>query len=182
MGRFISPPGYHQAVIRGLVAFVCVGILLAGAAAACGAPAADIANPNSPPAQATNVRRTEVAAAEHIRANNPTPTLTAEPTLAAPPTCQAQDAIWWYESRAHVGESRTVQGTIVATRAAPDGLAMLEIGQPYPDPTGLAVLIPVAQGSPTLDGKSVCVVGRIALVEGRLAIQLRDPSNLRVMN
>ena len=69
----------------------------------------------------------------------------------------------------------------MATRAAPGGLAMLEIGQPYPDPTGLAVLVPATPGS-ELDGKSVCVVGRIAMVEGRLAIQLRDSSTIRVVN
>lgn len=164
------------------MAFVCVGVVLSAAAAACGAPAAGVANPNATQAQATSVRRTEVAAAQAIIANNPTATVTAAPTPAAPPTCQAQDAIWWYEAREHVGESRTIQGVIVATRAAPGGLAMLEIGQPYPDPTSLAVLLPTVAGSPALNGKSVCVSGKIATVEGRLAMQLRDASTIRVMN
>jgi len=181
MGRFISSPGYYQAVIRGVLAFVWVALLLSASAAACSAPVADVANPNSPQAQGTNVRRTEVAAAQVIIANNPTATMTIAPTPAAPPKCQAQGAIWWYEARTHVGESRTVQGVIVATRPAPGGLAMLEIGQPYPDPTGLAVLIPATPVS-ALDGKSVCVAGRIELVEGQLAMQLRDSSNIRVMN
>jgi len=35
-------------------------------------------------------------------------------------------------------DSSTKQGAIVATRPAPGGLALLEIGQRYPDPTGLA--------------------------------------------
>jgi hypothetical protein len=157
-----------------------VAVLLS-VAAACSAPAPGVADPNSPQAQATSVRRTEVAAAQAIIANNATATSTIAPTPAAAPTCSAQGAIWWYEARAHVGESRTVQGVVVASRAAPGGLAMLEIGQPYPDPTGLAVLIPAAPGS-TLEGKSVCVAGRIAMVEGRLAMQLRDSSNIRVMN
>lgn len=180
MGRFISS-GYHQDVPRGLVAFAFVAITLFAAAAACGAPVADVADPSSPQAHATNVRRTEVADAQRIIANNPTATLRAAPTALAPPICQAQGAIWWYEARAHTGESRTVQGTIVATRPAPAGLALLEIGQPYPDPTGLAVLLPATSASPA-EGKTVCVAGRITMVEGRSTMQLRDASSILVMN
>jgi hypothetical protein len=174
MGRFIT----IQAVTRGLLAFAVVAVSLSGAAAACAAP---VVEPNSPQAQATSVRRTEVALVQRIIANNPTATSTAAPTAAAPPTCQAQGAIWWYEARAHVGEVRTVRGTILATRPAAGGLALLEIGQPYPDPTGLAVLIPSSPGE-TLAGKAVCVAGRITTVEGRPTMQLRDSSSIIVMN
>ncbi|MDQ6674936.1 MAG: hypothetical protein M3069_30075 [Chloroflexota bacterium] len=165
---------------RGLVVFALVTCVLS-AAAACGAPVADVANPNSPQAQATFVRRTEIAEVQRQIANNPTPTSTAEPTPAAPPTCQAKGAIWWYEARGHVGESRTVQGTIVGTRPAAGGLALLEVGQRYPDPTGLAVLLP-ATGGQTLDGKTVCVAGQITSVEGRPTIQLQSPSTIQVVN
>jgi hypothetical protein len=79
-----------------------------------------------------------------------------------------------------MGESRTVQGTIVATRPAPGGLALLEIGQFYPDPTGLAVLIP-AGTEPTLAGKTVCVAGRITPGEGRPTIQVGDASSIIVL-
>ena len=173
--------GYHQAVTRPLVAFVVVAYMLSAAAVACGAPVADVGNPSSAQAQATNVRRTEVADVQRIIANNPTATSTAVPTPIAPPTCQAEGAIWWYEARAHMGEVRTVQGMIVAARAAPGGLTLLEVGQRYPDPTGLAVLLPAAPAS-TLDGKSVCVAGQITTVEGRPTIQLRGSSNIQVMN
>jgi len=167
-------------VARGLLTFVFVACVLS-AAAACGAPAADVASPNSPQAQATNVRRTQVAAAQEIIANNPTATPPIAPTPAAPPACKASGAIWWYAARTHVGEGRTVQGLVVATRAAPGGLTLLEIGQPYPDPTGLSVLMPATPRS-NLDGKNVCVAGRIAMAEGRPMIQLRDASNISVLN
>ena len=102
MGRFIT----IKAVTRGLLAFAVVAVGLSGAAAACAAP---VVEPNSPQAQATSVRRTEVAVVQRIIANNPTATSTAAPTAAAPPTCQAQGAIWWYEARAHMGELRTAR-------------------------------------------------------------------------
>jgi hypothetical protein len=163
------------------MAFACVAVLLVGVVAACGAPTAGPANPDLAPAQATNVRRTEVADVQRIVANNPTATSTVAPTVAAPPTCRAQGAIWWYEARTHIGESRTIQGTILATRPAPDGLALLEVGQRYPDPTGLGLLVPATQGS-TLAGKNVCVTGRITTVEGRPTILLQDPSSIVVLN
>ena len=164
---------------RGLVAFAFVACMLSAVAAACGAPVPDVANPNSRQAQATNVRRTEVADAQRIVANKPTATSTAAPSAPVPPICQAQGAIWWYEARAHMGESRTVQGTIMATRPAPGGMALLEVGQRYPDPTGLAVLLPATIGS-TLDGKTICVAGRIVKLEGVPTMQLHDASTIEV--
>jgi hypothetical protein len=172
--------GYHQAVIRGLLVFVLVAAVLA-VAAACGVPAADVQSPGSPLAQATNVRRTEVAEAQRIIANYATATSTAVPTPVAPPTCRADGAIWWYEARAHMGESRTVQGTVLATRLAPGGLALLEIGQRYPDPTGLAVLLPASPAA-SMNGKTVCVTGHITTVEGRPTIPLSGASSIQVLS
>src|SRR5207245_5989146 len=143
------------------------------ASQACGGPVAEVA-PNSPQAQATNVRRTAVAAVQAIIANHPTSTPLPAATATPGPTCQ--NAIWWTEARSHVGESRTIQGTVVATRPAPDGAAMLEIGQPYPDPTGLAVLVPLTSGAESLSGTTVCITGRISMTEGRPTMQVRDPS------
>ena len=157
------------------------GLLLLGlgwATQACGGPVADVA-PNSPEAQATNVRRTAVAAVQAIIANHPTATPLPPATATPSPTCQ--NAIWWTEARSHVGESRTIQGTVVATRPAPDGLAMLEIGQPYPDPTGLAVLLP-STTSASLSGKSVCVTGRILKVEGITTLQIGNPAAIGVLD
>ena len=148
-------------------------VLLASAAQACGAPIGDVA-PNSPEARATDTRRTAVAEVQRIIANNPMATQLPAPAGKPSPSCP--NAIWWTEARSHVGESRTIQGTIVTTRPAPDGAAMLEIGQPYPDPTGLAVLVPSTSSAESLSGKTVCITGRISITEGRPTMQVRDPS------
>ena len=157
------------------------GLLLLGlgwATQACGGPVADVA-PNSPEAQATNVRRTAVAAVQAIIANHPTSTPLPAATPTPTPTCQ--NAIWWTEARSHVGESRTIQGTVVATRPAPDGLAMLEIGQAYPDPTGLLALVP-SSAAASFSGKTLCLAGRINMAEGRPSVQVRDPSAILVLD
>ena len=157
------------------------GLLLVGlglASQACGGPVAEVA-PNSPQAQATNVRRTAVAAVQAIIANHSTSTPLPAATATPNPTCQ--NAIWWTEARSHVGESRTVQGTVVATRPAPDGLTMLEIGQPYPDPTGLLALFPPSAAT-GLSGKTVCLPGRISMAEGRPTVQVRNASAIVVLD
>ena len=163
---------------RELAAFGLLFVGLGWAAQACSGPVADVA-PSSPQAQATNVRRTAVAAVQAIIANHPTSTPLPAATATPSPTCQ--NAIWWTEARSHVGESRTVQGTVVGTRPAPDGQAMLEIGQPYPDPTGLFAVVPLSAAT-GLSGKSVCLPGRISLAEGRPTVQLRSPSAIVVLD
>jgi hypothetical protein len=163
---------------RELAVFALLLVGLGLASQACGGPVADVA-PNSPQAQATNVRRTAVAAVQAIIANHPTSTPLPAATATPGPTCQ--NAIWWTEARSHVGESRTIQGTVVATRAAPDGLAMLEIGQPYPDPTGLFAIVPPSAAA-GLSGKSVCLPGRISMAEGRPTVQVRSASAIVVLD
>ena len=145
---------------------------------ACAAPP-EAVPPGSPGAQATNVRRTAVAEVQRIIANNATPTPYPEATRTPTPTCQ--DAIWWTEARSHIGESRTIQGTVVGARPAPGGAALLGIGQPYPDPTGIAVLLQTGDGS-NLNGRTVCVAGRISLAEGRPTLQVRDSTVIQVVN
>src|SRR5947208_12286460 len=54
---------------------------------------------------------------------------------------RALPILWWTEARAHVGEVRTIQGTVIATRPAPAGATLLELGQAYPDPTGVELLL-----------------------------------------
>jgi hypothetical protein len=130
-------------------------------------------------AQATDVRRTAVAEVQRIIANNPTATPLPASTPTPSPTCQG--AIWWNEARAHVGEQRTIQGTIVAIRPTADGSTLLEIGQPYPDPLGLAVIAPAAAAT-SLNGKTVCIAGRITTAEGRPTLQVRDASSILVVD
>ena len=163
---------------RELAVFGFVVLGLGWATQACGGPVGDVA-PNSPQAQATNVRRTAVAAVQGIIANHPTSTPVPAATATASPSCQ--NAIWWTEARSHVGESRTIQGIVVATRPAPDGLAMLEIGEPYPDPTGLFAMVPPSAAT-GLTGKTVCLPGRISMAEGRPTVQVRHASAIVVLD
>ena len=179
MGRLICRRGRIRHVHREVVVAALTVVLLASAAQACGAPVGDVV-PNSPEARATDTRRTAVAEVQRIIANNPTATPPSGPSGTPGPTCPS--AIWWTEARSHVGESRTIQGTIVMTRPAADGALMLEIGQPYPDPTGLAVLVPSTADAESLSGKTVCVTGRVSVVEGRPTVQVRDPAAIIVVN
>jgi hypothetical protein len=166
-------------VERGLILLTIGTLALVVAAVACGAPAPTMPS-DSPAAQATSVRRTAVAQVQQIIANNPTATPLPAATPTPVPTCR--NAIWWTEARSHVGESRTIQGTIVGTRLAPGGITLLELGQPYPDPTGLALIVPSSSAAPDLGGKTVCATGRISLAEGRPTLQLRDPAAIAVVN
>jgi hypothetical protein len=160
-------------LLAGLSLLLCVVLL----SQACSAPQPEA--PNSPAAQATNVRRTAVAEVQAIIANKSTPTPPPEPTATPKPTCPS--AIWWSEARNHTGETHTIQGTVVGARAVPGGGTLVEIGQPYPDPTGLAVL--VQSGSPPdLTGKTICVAGQISLEAGRPTLQIRDPTAFRVVD
>jgi hypothetical protein len=159
------------------------GLVLMGAA--CGTPGSPSTSSTSTSgqtlaeAQATNVRRTAVAEVQRIIANNPAPTSTPNPTAVPRPSCQ--NAIWWFEARSHLDELRTVQGTIIGTRAAPNGQVLVELGQAYPDPLGVAVLVPGSTPTADLPGKTVCVSGRIGGLEGRPTIQLRDAASLVVV-
>jgi hypothetical protein len=166
-------------VIKGLASFGLLLVVLAAAAQACGGPSANQASQSLADAQATNVRRTAVADVQRVIANNPAATATPQATALARPSCP--EAIWWHEARAHTGESRKVQGVIVATRPAPNGSALIEIGQIYPDPTGLAVFVPAA-GLSAMDGKVVCVAGRITTEEGRATMRLSNASSIVTVN
>jgi hypothetical protein len=119
-----------------------------------------------------------VAEAQRIIAGNLAPTPAPEPTATAVPACAG--AIWWHEARAHIGERHTVQGPVVHSRAAGDASTMLEIGQQFPDPGTLLVL--VRSGSVSgLVGRTVCVVGRIASRSGSPLIE-EEAANIVVVN
>jgi hypothetical protein len=165
-------------VAPGLTLVTFALALLTVIAEACAPPSVDV-SPDSPAAQATNVRRTAVAEVQRIIANNPTATPLPAASATPAPTCQ--NAIWWTDARSHVGEARTIQGTVVSTRPAAGGAVLLEIGQPYPDPIGLAVLLPATTAA-SLIGKTVCVAGRIIFAEGRTTLQVGDPSTIKVID
>src|SRR5436305_1923638 len=110
----------------------------------CRAPNSDPRAQATVDAQATSTRRAAAAEVQRIIASAPPPTTTPAPTQTPLPTCA--NAIWWQEARLHVGESRTIQGPVVATRPAANATAMLEVGQPYPDPNGVVVIVPAGNG------------------------------------
>ena len=163
--------------MRDVIVWVLGALALVLVSMGCGGPSTEVA-PGSAAAQATATRRAAVNEVQRMIANHPTSTPLPAPTETPAPTCQ--NAIWWTDARAHVGESRTVQGTIVATRSAPGGASLLEIGQPYPDPTGLSVIVPSSAGTPK-NGSSVCVAGSITLAEGRVVMQPSSPSSIRTL-
>lgn len=105
----------------------------------------------------------------------PTPEATPTPV----PSCSG--AIWWYEARSHLGETRTIQGQVVATRPAPNAATMLELGQVYPDPMAVAVLVP-GGAEARLNGRTICVAGRIDSAAGSPTIEIRDAGAIVVVN
>ena len=153
-------------------------LVLVGVSLACGAPGGEIA-PGSPAAQATNVHRTAVAQVQRIISNPSTPTPLPQPTATPTPTCS--NALWWTDARAHIGEVRTVEGTVVATRRAPAGATLLELGQLYPDPTGVGLLLSSPDAA-SLNGKTVCASGRIELAEGRAMLRLQTAAAITVVS
>ncbi len=132
-----------------------------------------------PEAKATSVRRTAVAEVQRIIAGNLSGTPAPEPTATPAPGCGG--AIWWYEARSHVGETRTIQGPVVASRPAADARTLLQIGQPYPDPSGVTVLLPAGDEA-RLSGRTICIQGRISGPTTVPTIELRDSSSIFVLN
>src|SRR4051812_29063956 len=126
----------------GAIAFIIAVTL---AVLSCAAPATTDPAASVPEAQATAVRRAAIADVQRIIAGNLVPTATPGPTATQAPSCPS--ALWWYEARDHVGESRVIQGPVVRTRPGPTGSLWLEIGQPYPDPIGLPVLVRAGAGA-----------------------------------
>jgi hypothetical protein len=167
-----------RSVIRALLVAATVVVALVGLARLGGAlrSGPEVLSPTD--AQATNVRRTVVADAQRIIANPPTATAPLAATPVPRPSCP--NAIWWHEARGHLGEVRSVQGAVLAVRAAPNGRALLEVGEAYPDPTGVAVLVPASLAN-GLGNASVCASGRIENTEGRTTIEVRDRSGLSIM-
>jgi hypothetical protein len=172
MGRFAS----LEPMLMKRSAAVVFGLLLG--AQACASPAPNQTALSTPEVQATAVQRTAVAEVQRIIAGNLSGGATPEPTATPAPECGG--AIWWYEARSHIGETRTVQGPVVASRSTPDARTLLQIGQPYPDPSGITVLLP--QGDEArLAGRTICVLGRIASPATVPTIELHDASSIFVL-
>jgi hypothetical protein len=166
MSRFVC--ARYQRQLSG----VLIGVLLLSVACA---PSSSSSSRAAPQATAdAQARRAALAETQRLLSGEPTPTATTEPTPAPRPSCQ--DAVWWHQARAYVGQSRTVEGNVVRTRPAANAMTMLEIGQLYPDPTGFTALVP-ADAASRLMGKRVCVAGRIGRTLGFASIEVRDPAS-----
>src|SRR4029077_13053410 len=99
----------HAAMRRQHALFCLVVLGLTLVMLACQAP--PDTGPDSAAAQAAHPRRTPVARAPNNLSNPSTPPPPPAATATPAPTCA--NAIWWTEARTHVGEMRTVQGTVV---------------------------------------------------------------------
>jgi len=149
--------------------------LLAG----CDAPTGGDQGVATPDAQATAVRGEKMAEVQRIISGSLVPTPQVQPAAAVPTACPS--ALWWREAREHIGESRYVQGPVVHVRPGPGDSVWLEIGQGYPDPTGLPVLVAAAAAS-NLAGKMVCLDGRIATSDGSAMIDARGAARIVVLD
>jgi hypothetical protein len=150
-GRAASPR-------RRIASWPVAAALLALTVACQGSPA-DQSSASGPP---TAARQTAEVAVRQISAGNRDATPTPAPTAVPPPACAG--AVWWYEASAHVGQSLAVQGRVVHAHPAV-GSVRLDLGQSYPDPTGLPVLVRTDLGVDRADatwaGKMICVHGRV---------------------
>jgi hypothetical protein len=152
---------------------VAAASLLPFVLGACAAPGAAPSTPTAPTAtteaRATQTVQAADAEVRRILAGNPVATATPSPTPVPRPTCA--DGIWWYEAAAHLGENRIVQGQVVRVRRLEDGTSLLEVGQLYPDPSGLLVVVPGAVDEHTYLNRSVCVAGTILSQGGSPALR-----------
>jgi hypothetical protein len=90
------------------------------------------------------------------------------------------------DAKQHVGEDATVCGVVVAAKYAAQtksGPTFLDFGKPYPNTTFTALILGSDRakfGTPEKDlqGKQICVTGKIQLYEGRPEILLTDPKQL----
>ncbi|MBV9355429.1 MAG: hypothetical protein JO023_07855, partial [Chloroflexi bacterium] len=113
-----------------------------------------------------------------------TPTPVATPVPG--PTCDG--AIWWYDAAGHVGEEITVQGRVVHVHpdaSDPEHTLRLDLGQSFPDPTGLPVFLPTDRSPDSADadwaGKMVCAHGLIGSRAGATIVQLANGDALDVL-
>jgi DNA/RNA endonuclease YhcR with UshA esterase domain len=90
------------------------------------------------------------------------------------------------EASKHVGEDTTVCGTVAGAKYAAQSQGsptFIDFGKPYPNATFTALILGTNRakfGTPEkgLQGKQVCVTGKIQLYQGRPEIILNDPKQL----
>jgi hypothetical protein len=158
-----------------LVLTLALVLLLCG----CRTPESSPAAPATVTAQTTDVAYGLISTGRVER--TPTPAATPVPR----PTCDG--AIWWYDAADHIGAEMTVQGRVVHVHAdASDSghTLRLDLGQSFPDPTGLPVFVPTDRSADSADadwaGKMVCARGLIGSRGGATILQLDNTDALDV--
>jgi hypothetical protein len=142
---------------------------------------------SSPEAPATaTARQTADAAYGLISTGRVEQTPTPVATPVPGPTCDG--AIWWYDAVDHVGAELTVQGRVVHVHpdaSDPGHILRLDLGQSFPDPTGLPVFVPTDRSAESADadwaGKMVCAHGLIGSRGSATVVQLANTDALDVL-
>jgi hypothetical protein len=112
--------------------------------------------------------------------------LIASAALVASAAAGHADPLSPEDAAKHVGEDATVCGVVAAAKYAPQTSSrptFLDFGKPYPDAIFTALILGSDRakfGSPekSLQGKQVCVSGRIQLYQGKPEIMLTEPTQL----
>jgi len=90
------------------------------------------------------------------------------------------------EAAKHAGETATVCGVVAGAKYAAEvrgGLTFIDFGKPYPNAPFTALIFAADRakfGTPEkgLQGKQVCVTGKIEMFRGKPEIVLSDPKQL----
>jgi hypothetical protein len=147
-------------------------------ASACGPDVSSTSSGGDGPS--TAARQTASADVRRILSGEQLATPTAGPTRVPRPACP--EAIWWYEAAGQIGQSRSVQGPVVRVRQqASGGTSMLELGQRFPDPTSVIVVV-ASGGESSFDGKMVCVTGLIRAQDGGPTLDATSPAAIRIID
>ena len=100
--------------------------------------------------------------------------------LAAGPIAAQQPIITDPQAASHVGQTVTVEGTVVSVHVTRTGTTFLNFGASYPNQTFTAVIFRSAASRfpnpQQWDGKRVHVTGRVRLYRGRPEIVLDESS------
>lgn len=129
----------------------------------------------------TLARQRADANVRRILAGDRTATPSPSPTPAPGASCPGGAAMWWYEARTHVGELVTIEGPVVRVRQLEGGRGVLEIGQFYPDPTGVNVVVGVPLAEQTFNNATVCVSGTLVATDSGAAMQVGGLDAIRVV-
>jgi hypothetical protein len=123
-----------------------------------------------------------------MRAREPWTTAAVAVAVAAWAAAAQAEPISPDDAAKHVGEDVTVCGVVAGAKYAEQvrgGLTFIDFGKPYPNAPFTAMIFPENRakfGTPEkeLQGRQVCVSGKIQLFRGKAELVLTDPKQLVV--